>query len=167
MTNQIDIEEYKLLRKEIATRLTLLHQLIAIGNILWAVFLIAGVAIYKISPELFNIYLLIIPIVFVGLTFNYQDNQRTMEATARYIEDILKPKFKGSLQWEKFFGGQKKVYQNYSANKIFALIIPLVIPIIMLLSSRLSTLELTLSIVDLILLLVTLANFRYKLYRVK
>lgn len=167
MTNQIYIEEYKLLRTEIAIRLKLLHHLIAIGNILWAVFLIFGIWVYQPGTEIFYTYLLIIPIVFAGLTFNYQDNQRTMEATARYVEDKLKPKFENGLEWEEFFASQKKIYQLYSANKIFALLVPFLIPIILLTTQNLSNFQITLAAVDILLFVAILINFRYKLYRVK
>ena len=167
MDNQIHIEEYKALRTEIAIRLKLLHHLIAIGNILWAIFLIFGIWVYQLGTEIFYTYLLIIPIVFAGLTFNYQDNQRTMEATARYLDEKLKSKFENGLEWEEFFASQKKIYQLYSANKIFALLAPFVLPIILFATQPLSYFQIILVLIDIVLFIAVLINFRYKLYRVK
>jgi len=167
MQNQIHIEEYKALRAEIAIRMKMLHQLIALGSIFWIIFVIFGFWIYQTGVDAFYTYLLIIPLIFSGLIFNYQDNQRAMESTARYINDVLWPKISDSQGWEKYFGSQKKIGQLSNGNKLFALLIPLLIPIAVLVIGDLSNLQTTLAIVDIAVLLALITNFRYKLYRVK
>jgi len=161
------LEEYRALRAEIAIRMKLLHQLIALGSVFWVVFVTMGFWIYLNYESVFNTYLLIIPIIFAGLLFNYQDNQRAMESTARYLNDVLDKKLDGQLGWERFFATQKKISQYSNANKLFALLIPFLVPIILLISGNLSTFEIYLAMIDLIILLALLTNFRYKLYRVK
>jgi hypothetical protein len=167
------IEEFKILRKEVDSRLTILHQLIALASIFWVVLLITGILFLVYFPtQLVNLFLLIIPLIFTGLTFNYQDNQRTLEATARYIEENLKPKLKEIdseevLGWEQWFVKHKKNYQFSSSYKLFALLIPFIIPILLLILSPLTGLQLILAIVNLFFLVVIIANFRYKLFRIK
>lgn len=132
------------------------------------VFLIIGLWIYSFNnSDILKTFLLIVPIVFSGHVFNYQDNQRTLEATARYIDTIIKPKYQASLEWEHFFSAHKKNYQFSSAYKVFSLILPFVLPIILLMSQKLSSFQITLAIIDLALLIIILTNFRYKLYRIK
>jgi hypothetical protein len=167
MDKQAILEEYRVLRAEIAIRLSLLHQIIIFANVLWAVLLIGGLWAYTLSPSVLQTYLLLVPLVFTGLVFNYQDNQRTLEVTAKYIEVELRSKLKDGLDWEKYFAAQKKRYQFSSAYKIFALMVPFSLPIIILISQNLNVAQTWLSIVDLVLLVLILVNFRYKLYRVK
>lgn len=165
---EIFIEEYKALRAEIAIRLKLLHDIIAFATIFWVVLLIAGIWILTFeSYILLNTYLLIIPLVFTGIIFNYQDNQRTLEITAKYVEKNLKSVLSSGLEWEQYFAKQKKSYQISSAYKIFALIVPLVIPVVLLISQKLTNFQIVLAIIDLFFLCVVLINFRYKLYRIK
>lgn len=167
MNKETILEEYRTLRAEIAIRLRLLHQFSALASIFWVVFLLAGFWIQTLGQNILINYLLLIPLVFIGLTFNYQDNQRTMEITARYIEYVLKPKLADELTWEQYFGKQKKMYKFSSANKIFALIVPLILPIVLLFSANLNQFQITLASIDLILLAIVLYNFRYKLNRIK
>lgn len=167
MNKQISIEEYKALRAEIAIRMKLLHQLIALGSIFWVVLVIFGLFLYLYHPKILNIFLLIIPVIFAGIVFNYQDNQRAMESTARYLNDELDKKLDSQLGWERFFAGQKKIYQYSNANKLFALLMPFALPIVLLFVGSLSTLEFYLALMDLIILIALLTNFRYKIYRVK
>ena len=167
MDKEIILKEYKSLRSEIAIRLKLLHQFSALASIFWVIFLIAGFWIQTLGQNILLNYLLLIPLVFIGLAFNYQDNQRTMEITARYIEYVLKPKLADELSWEQYFGKQKKMYKFSSANKIFALIIPLILPIVLIFSAKLNQFQITLAIFDSILFAIVLYSFRYKLYRIK
>lgn len=167
MEKETIIKEFEALRAEIAVRIRIHHQLIALANIFWLVFLIFGAWIFTFGSAIFITYLLIIPLVFTGLLFNYQDNQRTMEVTAKYIEEKLKPKLERSLEWEKYFASQKKNYQFSSAYKIFAFLAPFVLPIILLINFSLTHFQTDLAFVDLVLLIIALINFRYKLYRVK
>ena len=145
----------------------MLHQFIALGSIFWVIFILAGFWIYQFGTETLYTYLLIVPLVFTGLVFNYQDNQRAIESTARYLNDVLDKKLDGQLGWERFFAGQKKVYQFSSANKLFALIIPLLLLIVLLATVNLSTFQIYLSAIDILILLALITNFRYKLYRIK
>lgn len=167
MEKETVIKEFEALRAEIAVRIRIHHQLIALANIFWLVFVIFGTWIFTFGITIFISYILIIPLVFTGLLFNYQDNQRTMEVTAKYIEEKLKPKLEGTLEWEKYFAGQKKNYQFSSAYKTFAFLAPFVLPIILLIDIPLTRFQTDLAIIDLILLVIALINFRYKLYRVK
>jgi hypothetical protein len=171
--NEILIEEFRALRREIDTRIKILHLIIILASIFWLVLIIAGIIIerkYTITT-LYN-YLLLIPIIFTGIVFNYQDNQRTLEGTARYMEFELKPKLQKEFgddvfQWEQWFARYKKRYQISSSFKIFALIAPFFIPILLLISTSLNSFQTKIAILDIVLLIIIIINFRYKLYRIK
>ena len=159
-------EEYRVLREEIVARIKLLHQIILTASFLGALFLIGGAWLVSVSKAGLVFYLLVIPIIFAGVVFNYQDNQRTLEATARYIEEELRPKL-GGLAWERYLAAHKKRFQVSSAFKLFALLAPFILPIIVMLHYELNPAQSVLAWIDLLLLLVILVNFQYKLYRIK
>lgn len=171
--NEILIEEFRALRKEIDSRIKILHFLISLGSIFWVIFIIAGILLCQnYSIQIFYSFLLLIPLIFVGLTFNYQDNQRTLETTARYLEINLKPKLKVAFGdevfgWEQWFASQKRRYRLSSSFKLFSLLVPLILPIILLIYTSLNNFQTILATVDLLLLIVVIANFRYKLFRIK
>lgn len=167
------IEEFRALRKEIDSRLKILHYLILLASIFWLILIIVGVFINQIySTNILYDFFLLIPLIFTGLTLNYQDNQRTLEATARYLEYNLKPKLqkiwgKDILEWERWYASQKKKYQFSSIYKLFALLTPLFIPIILLIFATLNRFQISLAITDTLLLIIIIVNFRYKLFRIK
>jgi hypothetical protein len=74
------LEEYRLTRVEVQMRAGMLHNMLSLGAALQ--FLSAFV--YFAVPVLHSTqYLLILPIFFSVLTFNYQANQMTLEELAR------------------------------------------------------------------------------------
>lgn len=172
-SNDILIEEYRALRKEINSRMKLIHFFVFAATCFGLIFLIAGIWLYSfVSLEIFYTYLLLIPLIYVGLIFNYQDNQRALEATARYQEEKIKPKLDklanaDTLEWEMWFVGFKKKVQFSSSYKIFPFILPFVLPIILLINSNLTRSQLYLVYIDLLFFIIVLANFRYKLFRLK
>ncbi len=137
--------------------------MILLATILEALFLIAGIWIYANYGNLFISYLLFIPIIFTGLVFNYQDNQKTLESLAGYVRSKLGPKLNNSLGWDEFFGEEKTKRRFSNGYKVFALLIPFLIPIILLSYGDMNGVELTLVYVDLVLFALILINFRYKL----
>jgi hypothetical protein len=157
------IEEYRTIREEVVKRAKALHQMIILATILEAVFLIAGIWIYANYGNLFAYYLVFIPIVFAGLVFNYQDNQKTLESLAGYIRSRLGPKLDNSLGWDEFFGEEKAKRRLSNGYKVFALLMPFLIPIVLLIYTNISGVELTLAYIDLVLFALILINFRYKL----
>jgi len=166
------IEEYRALRTEILTRIKILHNTINLGAIFWVIFILIGMLIFQYPPAIFYTFLLIIPLVFTGLAFNYQDNQRFIEATAKYLEEKTKPRFEDLykspvLEWEMYLVDQKKKFQFSSAFKLFSLLIPFVIPALLLIFESLTQFQVYLSLIDLFLLFVIIINFRYKLFRIK
>ena len=170
---EILIEEFRALRQEINTRLKILHQQIVVASVFWVVLIVTGIFLSQVYPTgiLYN-FLLLIPLIFVGLTFNYQDNQRTLETTARYREENLKPKLQKVwgqevFEWEKWFTEQKKRYQFSSSYKLFALLTPFILPMILLFFAVLDGFQFILAITDLIFLIIIIINFRYKLFRIK
>ncbi len=170
--NEKDIllNEYQALRKEILARLQIHHYIVLFASLLWPIFIIAGIVL--VNNLQFYTYLLLIPLVFTGIVFNYQSNQRVMEATARYIEEKIRPKAQeiinnSAFEWEKYFAGQKKRWQFSSIYTLFSLLIPFFIPIILLFFDSLTEFQKIIAYLDFSLLIVIIINFRYKLYRVK
>lgn len=164
------LTEYQALRKEILARLQIHHYIILAASLLWPIFIIAGIVL--VNNLQFYTFLLLIPLVFTGIVFNYQSNQRVMEATARYIEEKIRPKAQeiikdSAFEWEKYFAGQKKRWQFSSIYTLFSLLMPFFIPIILLFINSLTEFQKIIAYLDLFLLIVIIINFRYKLYRVK
>lgn len=168
MDKEVVLNEYQVLRAEILMRANLLHQHVTVAAVTWVVLLVSSFISYSIlEPELFISFLLFIPLVFSSLIFNYQDNQRTLERTAKYIEEVINPKFHGELEWEKWFAKQKQQSQFSSSYKVLVFLLPFLIPIMVLSYHPLNTWQTLLAIFDIVLLVMILVNFRYKLYRVK
>lgn len=153
--------EYKMLRAEINTRIEILHQTINLAVILLAVFLVAGSGLYLASSDqlLIESYLLLLPLVFAGLTNNYQANQMTLEATARYLQT----KAQGISEWEDFYGRHKRHYKLLSFLKTLPLFIPLTLPLVVWLIFGWPEGKLgILAAIDLLLFSLIIFNFRYK-----
>lgn len=168
MSNEVIIEEYRVLRAEIQMRAKLLHQLATMVSIFWLVLIISAFWLQNLLTQaLFIDFLLLIPLIFTWLTFNYQDNQRTMERAAKYIDEVLNPKLNNELTWERWFASQKKIYQFSSSFKVLGLLFPFILPIIIFTTQALTNYQTSLGIFDLVLFIIVLINFRYKLYRVK
>lgn len=146
-------EDLRNMRHEILERAKALHQMIDLAVGLGAVFLITSFWLKtNIRPENFEVYILLIPIVFAGLTFNYQANQMTMEAVARYVMTI-------SPGWDEYYASHKRKVQLTSFLKVLPLLLPQLLPLFFY-TSRVT--QPLLWWVDMVLLLLVLFNFRYK-----
>lgn len=147
------LEELRSMRIEILERAKALHQMINFAVWLSVVFIVATFWLVKsINPENFEVYILLIPMVFAGLTFNYQANQMTMEAVAGYVRKL-------SPGWEEYYGNHKQKFQLTSFLKILPLLVPQLLPFFFY-NSRLT--QPLLWWVDVVLLFLVLFNFRYK-----
>lgn len=146
-------EDLRNMRHEVLERAKALHQMINLAVGLGVVFLIASFWLGTfISPESFQVYILLIPIVFAGLTFNYQANQMTMEAVARYVTTI-------SSGWDEYYASHKRKVQLTSFLKILPLLLPQLLPLFFY-PSRMT--QPFFWWVDIVLFLLVLFNFRYK-----
>lgn len=113
--NEYIIAEYNQLKNEIAVRVRLLHLFILVAVLLsFTSLLFVFVMIYA-DFELNKIilFLLLLPIIFALLTFNYQANQMTLEGLAGYIGYELKNKMPKELKteiikWDEYYGQYKK-----------------------------------------------------------
>ncbi len=167
--------EFEALRNELDGRIRFLHQTINLAIVFWCVLLIA--VFYFIScdlnRDLLVTFILIIPIVFDLLGYNYQSNQNSLESIANYIYEVVRPRAadlngREVLAWEKYFAAQKEPFKIESSTKVFPFILPSVIPIVLLaLRVPLSDFQRLLSYLDIALLCLMAENFRYKLRRVK
>lgn len=169
------VKEFESLRLELHARVKFLHQTINLAIIFWLVSLITVFYFLSqgIPKELIITYILILPIIFDLLGYNYQSNQNSLESIAKYIYEVVRPSIKKLsgqeiLQWEKFFAVQKAPFKFESTFKIFPFVLPSFLPIILLLArTPLTDLQRVIAAVDLILFALLLENFRYKLRRVK
>ena len=167
--------EFAALRRELDDRIRFLHHTINLAVVFWCVLLVA--VFYFIScdlpRDLFITFILIIPIVFDLLGYNYQSNQNSLESIAKYIYEVVRPRAAGAsgqeiLKWEKYFAVQKEPFKIESSTKVFAFLLPSAIPFALLaLRVPLNGFQRILVYVDIAFLLLMLENFRYKLRRVK
>lgn len=149
-------EDLRNLRNEVLERAKAIHQMINLAVVLGAGFLVASFWLGEnITADKFQIYILLIPIVFAGLTFNYQANQMTLEAVAGYVRGI-------SPGWEEYYGSHKQKVQLTSFLKVLPLLLPQLLPLFFL-ESR--SLQPFLWWVDIVLFLLVLFNFRYKAFK--
>lgn len=153
MNNQWHLEEYKQLRHEIAVRVQLLHWLIALSSILSVAAIIA--AFYL---RLNHLFLLVLPLVFSGITFNYQANQMTMEAVAVYLQN----KYNDHLAWDKAYGEAKVPQRLTSFLKTIPLHLPMLIPFILFATNRVPRALTPLAWIDIAIFALVIYNFRYK-----
>lgn len=167
--------EFAALRRELNDRIRFLHQTINLAVVFWCVLLVA--VFYFMScdlpQDLFITFILIIPIVFDLLGYNYQSNQNSLESIAKYIYEVVRPRVieangQEILKWEKYFAVQKEPFKIESSTKVFAFLLPSVIPFALLvLRVPMNRFQRIMVYVDIVLLLLMLENFRYKLRRVK
>jgi len=127
--SDIELEEYKMLREEIRTRVKIGH-----GIILWATILVlpaTGFMLWLQHTDLawFNFYCLSLPIVWTMLGFNYQANLRTMLGAARFSDEIRRRATGNEVSWDQFH----KVWKNNDTAGLL-LGLPLVLPQAVLLS---------------------------------
>lgn len=169
------IKEFERLHAEIKDRINFLHNTINLAIIFWMIVLVSVFTFMtaNLGWELIKTFLLIFPIIINLIGFNYQSNQNSLESIAKYIHDVLRPKIskqlgKDVLTWDKYFADQKAPFKFESIFKIFPFILPSLIPFVMLVKEiPLNPLQYALSVIDIVLLIFLLENFRYKLRRVK
>jgi len=165
------LKDFQAMREEILARVKLMFWTINLGVILEVIFLV----IYPFIPSSFrDLYLLLITLIFAGLIFNYQGNQATMEVVARYINHVLRPKIEklagtASVDWEDHWFEARKYLRITSFLKLIPLILPLLIPIVMISHEGFaaSTLQKSLEIFDLIIIVIVIFNFCYKIRSLK
>ncbi len=167
------IEEYKALRKEIVARVQFMHQTINFSIFLQTILLTVGYFLYLRGYDII-LFVLFVPIFLNFLTFNYQSNQMSLEAIAKYIHESLNERAKTAAkedvvwEWERYFANHKAYYRFEAFFKVLPLIFPNIIPVALLVMRiSLDPWELVLLIFDFVLLLIMIENFRYKLRRVK
>jgi len=173
MQNEALLKEYQELRREILERVKILHALITMGVILSFISLLFYFLILSFGApaSTITLYLLFLPLVFGGLTFNYQANQMTLEAVATYLNRGLKPQIdqmanRPALEWENYYTRHKFTYQLISFLKVLPLLLPMLLPVILIIQQGglpTETLPLWLSLLDLAFLLLIAFNFRYKI----
>lgn len=167
--------EFKNLHNELTARIIYLYKTINLAIIFWVIFLLAffGMQILGVEKKIIYTFLLIIPVIFDLVAFVYQTNQNSLESIANYFHKRIKPqldkKYKSNmLQWEKFFAEQKRPFRYESITKVFPFILPSIIPIYLLTAKYpLEQYQIVIAIIDIVLLIIVLENFRYKFRRVR
>lgn len=162
-----DHSEYLALRKEIDSRAKLIHQLLALAAIFWLVLLIFGYYFYLKGTDTLKMetFILLIPIIFSGLTFNYQANQFSLEAVAHYLRDQSQDK-ELAAGWENYYGQAKRSVELLSFLKTLPLLLPQLLPLIVIINHlgwSSDFLSQFLTVFDLLLFILVIFNFRYKL----
>lgn len=166
------LKEYEVLRLEITERVKLLHQFIALGVIASIIALIIGTLLFAFSAatNTFLGFLLFVPVIFAGLTFNYQANQMTFEGLAYYVNDSLRAHVAhkdnpAQSTWDSYYNDHKISYRMTSFFKVLPLLFPQIIPFFVLYyygwpqHGGLAGLL----VFDLVLFVLVVINFRYKL----
>lgn len=161
------LAEYNNCRKEVHLRVKMLHQMITLSVILifTSVIILVAMRAYNTNWEVTRLFLLLVPLVFATLTYNYQANQMTMEAVARFADQIRNSKFKEE-SWDNYYGKHKLGVQLISFMKVIPLLLPQILPIVLFFTDQqLSQIPLyfILAVIDLALFAVAIFNFRYKL----
>jgi|SRR3989344_75313 len=150
------LEDLRNMRAEVLERARALHQMINLAVGLGAGLLTAAFWLKEIlNPDTYELFVLLIPVIFAGLTFNYQANQMTMEAVSSYVRSI-------SPGWEEYYDTHKQKVQLTSFLKILPLLLPQLIPLFFL-PSRMTHPFFWWT--DIILLSLVIFNFRYKTLR--
>ena len=162
------LEEYRGARTEVRERAKFLHTTLSLAVILesfaaatWSV-----LVLLHAPTSLQHTFLLLQPIIFATLTFNYQANQMSLEAVAGF-SDRLRSSTEFNVEaesWDQAYGKHKLGFELTSFLKIFSLILPLLLPfvVIQLGSSYPQGGNGILCSVDIALFALVLANFRYK-----
>lgn len=167
------LKEYEQIKEELSDRAIMLHHLILLGIVIWSVFLLSMFLFIhlKLSSELLLSFLFLIPVVFAGLTFNYQANQMTLEALAAYINEELKDQIRSkagdrTIGWDEYYGRYKKDYQLTSFLKVTPFLLPFFIPTFAVLVVDGLPENIWLQLLywfDWFLFLLAIINFRYKI----
>lgn len=145
-------------RNEITARVTLLHNQLTVAAVMSLIVLLAFLWLVGTGKEIW-LLLGVVPI-FAALTFNYQANQITMEAMARYLV-VSGSDDKG---WEEYWGNYKLKIRLASVIKTTALILPqLVILVWLSFFVELNQPQLLILAFNWLLGVLILINFRYKL----
>jgi hypothetical protein len=172
---QWQMKEFECLRQELHGRIIFLHRTINLAIALWVVFTIAVFHFLSVglAAEYMVTLLLLIPLIFDLLGYNYQSNQNSLESISKYIHEVLRPQVQemnrhNILEWERFFAIQKHPFKFESSFKIYPFIMPSFIPLILIaMRVPLHGFHRALVAVDLLFLGLLLENFRYKFRRVK
>ncbi len=167
--------EFAVLRQELNSRIKFLHQTINLAIVFWCVLLLATFCfiLWGLPRDLLITFILIVPVIFDLLGYNYQSNQCSLESASKYVYEIVRPRAAGVsgqevLTWEKYFADQKEPFKIESSTKVLAFILPSAIPFALLaLRIPLNGYQRALVYIDILFLLLLLENFRYKLRRVK
>ncbi|HEY1074207.1 MAG TPA: hypothetical protein VGE59_00700 [Patescibacteria group bacterium] len=170
MKEEILLTEYEILRREVIERVGALHRLIALASILAFLSLLGTTFLFSFHATQTQLwtYLLFLPPVFAGITFNYQANQMTLEAVAMFSDKIRKQLGGNAMGWDGFYGRWKKAVQLTSFLKTLPLLMPLAIPFYALSQEQLLKSEpqlVWLTIFDIVLATLVVINFYYKLLR--
>ncbi|MBI2263211.1 hypothetical protein HYU72_01030 [Candidatus Berkelbacteria bacterium] len=155
-------KEYETLSQKGMAREQFLHNTINLHIILQIVLFIVGYILYLQDYDIV-LFVLFIPIFLNSMTFNYQSSQSTLEEIGRYINKHYK-----ELKWERSFAEHREHYKFEAFFKVLPLLFPNTIPIALLvLQTPLNQWEIVILVFDLVLLLIMIESFRYKLRRVK
>lgn len=152
--------EYQCLQAEIAQRSRILHGILNLATIfiLLSIIFFFVLQLFNIDQQLIIFYLLLLPLVFASLVFNYQANGFTLEAALKYTEKLF-PK-----SWRPYYLEEKKKYRLIAFTKALPLWIPFLIPFFLLDQIFLNTSFIILFIINNTLFLIILLNFiHYKL----
>lgn len=166
MKDELVVEQYRQLRKEVTVRVKLLHDLIGLAVIL--VFFGIGTSLFIwnfLGQTMFINYILGLSLVFTFLLFNYQSNQMTLEAVARYSNNIIKDKIEHH-SWDHAYGQHKKQQRLISFSKTAALWLPslaIILGLLLQATVHLAPYQSYLLLADLIAYLISMYNFRYKI----
>ncbi len=155
---------YHTLRQEVVVRVFILHLLLAIAS---AFCVLVGITLiwlnaFKVDPSLITLFIATVPLPFAFLTFNYQANQMTLEAVARYSQALETTKNSG---WDHYYGQYKVWVRLTSFLKVVPLLVPIVATLIYLLPHSFSSNQPIIAALwwaDLLLALLITYNFRYK-----
>lgn len=159
------LKEYEVMRLEITERVKLLHHFIAMAVYLMMVSTIIAILLvwFGGSPFSLVLFLLLLPVIFTGLTFNYQANQMTLEVLAGYSNSLIKVG-EAAKAWDDVYGHYKRMVRLTSFLKVVPLLIPQLIPFFVIYYvgwPRHGGLA-ALLILDLVLFFLVIINFRYK-----
>ncbi|HSX42255.1 MAG TPA: hypothetical protein VLE93_02795 [Candidatus Saccharimonadales bacterium] len=155
--------EYMVLRGEITARAKTAHDVLNVATVLS--FLAVAVGFVAQWFGELQTFLLFLPVVFGFLTFNYQTNQWTLFALARYLRDQSSSKSM-AVGWENYVVAERaKSHHLLSFLALLPLILPLLLPLFVwwLYGDSASTLDTALTTIDLIILALAIFNFRYLL----
>ncbi len=163
------LKEYEVMRLEITERVKLLHHFIAMAvNLTMVAIIMATLLIWFQAPTHYVLlFLLLMPIIFVGLTFNYQANQMTLEGVAYYVNDSLRSAVKDNPAqgtWDAYYAQHRVSYRVTSFLKVWPLLLPQLIPFFVLYYAGWPSQGglAALLVFDFILFILVVVNFRYK-----